>query len=233
MVKRTPGSEGQPSPHDISTKDAIIESALAVLGRDGFSNLTTRAIAQEAGVNQALINYHFGTKDKLLAQMLAALDSSKFGRQLDLYHEPGVPLSRKWRQAINFYREDLADGFVRITQELLTIGSVHADVAERYQAHLNRWRDLLTEVANAHLSDLGINLRPELVSSAVVSMWIGMSAQMMVGATEEDGRFFEVLDFIGDWLEERERLYHRNNDHHAEPEQTDEAEDEIDHRRGD
>jgi AcrR family transcriptional regulator len=41
-----------------------------VLARDGLSQTTTRKIAAEAGVNQAMIGYYFGGKDDLL---LAAL----------------------------------------------------------------------------------------------------------------------------------------------------------------
>ncbi len=178
---------------------------MGVLGRDGFSNLTTRAIAQEAGVNQALINYHFGTKDKLLLEMMVALESGKYGRQWSMYHEADVPLSRKWRQAVNFYRDDLDDGFVRMTQELFALGSVNASVADRNRDHLNRWRSLLMEVAKAYFPDLGITVSPELIASAIVSFWIGISAQILAGAAEQDGHFFEVLDFVGDWLEERER----------------------------
>ncbi|MEE4146608.1 MAG: CerR family C-terminal domain-containing protein [Halieaceae bacterium] len=47
------------------TRDALIRAALVVFGRSGFDAASTRAIAEAAGVNQALIGYHFGGKQGL------------------------------------------------------------------------------------------------------------------------------------------------------------------------
>ena len=38
--------------------------------KDGINNLTTRAIAREAGTNIASINYYFRSKDALVAEAL-------------------------------------------------------------------------------------------------------------------------------------------------------------------
>jgi AcrR family transcriptional regulator len=48
-----------------STRDALIQAATAVFAEQGFHAVTTRLLAQEAGVNQALIGYHFGGKEGL------------------------------------------------------------------------------------------------------------------------------------------------------------------------
>jgi AcrR family transcriptional regulator len=48
-----------------STRDALIQAATAVFAEQGFHAVTTRLLAQEAGVNQALIGYHFGGKQGL------------------------------------------------------------------------------------------------------------------------------------------------------------------------
>lgn len=48
-----------------STRAALIRAALEIFGRDGFHAASTRAIAQAAGVNQALIGFHFGGKQGL------------------------------------------------------------------------------------------------------------------------------------------------------------------------
>src|ERR1039457_1757513 len=54
-----------------NTRQALIEAAVEVLKSRGFNGASARAIATEAGVNQALVFYHFGTVAELL---LAALD---------------------------------------------------------------------------------------------------------------------------------------------------------------
>jgi AcrR family transcriptional regulator len=45
-----------------ATRDALIRAAVEIFGRDGFDATGTRALADAAGVNQALIAYHFGGK---------------------------------------------------------------------------------------------------------------------------------------------------------------------------
>ncbi len=47
------------------TREALLTAAIKIFGRDGFHAASTRAIAKEAGANQALIGYHFGGKQGL------------------------------------------------------------------------------------------------------------------------------------------------------------------------
>jgi AcrR family transcriptional regulator len=54
------------------TRQALLQAAIEIFGRDGFHAASTRAIASEAAANQALIGYHFGGKRGLY---LAAFES--------------------------------------------------------------------------------------------------------------------------------------------------------------
>lgn len=190
-----------------STQELILDAALRILARDGLPGLTARAIAAEAGTNLALVNYHFGSKQNLLLALSDALDSGKYARQRGMYAAPGVPLSVKWREAVAFYRQDLADGFVRVNTELHVLGFTNPEVAARARARLNRWRALLEEVAAAHLPALGVTIAPRLVVGAVMSLWLGMDLQLLSGFRESEGHFFAMLEFVGDWLEARERQF--------------------------
>lgn len=51
--------------HSDSTRETLIRAAIAIFGRSGFDGASTRAIADAAKVNQALISYHFGGKSGL------------------------------------------------------------------------------------------------------------------------------------------------------------------------
>lgn len=55
-----------------ATRAALVTAAIEVLGESGARGASARTIAGRAGVNQALVFYHFGSVDGLL---LAALDA--------------------------------------------------------------------------------------------------------------------------------------------------------------
>lgn len=181
-----------------------MQAAIAILGRDGYQGLTTRAIAREADANLALVNYYFGSKHGLLLAIYDALEREKFTRQDRMYAAANELLSAKWRRAVEYYRQDLADGFIRLQHELLILGYSDPRIAARARDRIKSWSALLREVADHYLPQLGIEIPPELLVSALVSGWYGMEAQHLVGMTEADGHYFEVLDRIGDWLETQE-----------------------------
>lgn len=52
------------------TREQILDAARLVLVRDGYERITTRRIAEEAGVNIATLHYYFGTKEDLLTQTI-------------------------------------------------------------------------------------------------------------------------------------------------------------------
>jgi AcrR family transcriptional regulator len=55
-----------------ATQDKIIKAASRAFARDGYEGASIRAIVAEADVNQAAINYHFGSKEGLYRAVLQA-----------------------------------------------------------------------------------------------------------------------------------------------------------------
>jgi AcrR family transcriptional regulator len=61
-----PPAEGTP-------RARILDAAARQFSVDGFSQSTTRAIAEAAGVNQAMIHYYFQSKTRLYERVLAGM----------------------------------------------------------------------------------------------------------------------------------------------------------------
>jgi AcrR family transcriptional regulator len=58
-----------------ATRAKLLDAAAEVFAEIGYNRATTREICARAGVNHALVNYHFGDKLELYAQMLQRLVS--------------------------------------------------------------------------------------------------------------------------------------------------------------
>lgn len=52
------------------TKERIIRTAEVLFARDGYAGTSLRNITDEADVNVAAVNYHFGSKENLLIEIL-------------------------------------------------------------------------------------------------------------------------------------------------------------------
>ena len=48
-----------------ATREALIGAAIELFSAQGFSSVSTRELAERSGINQALIGYHFGSKEGL------------------------------------------------------------------------------------------------------------------------------------------------------------------------
>ncbi|AEF42042.1 TetR/AcrR family transcriptional regulator [Hoyosella subflava] len=59
---------GDPS----ETRETIVSAARAMFAKHGFDKASVRKIAAEAGVDPALINHHFGSKQKLFVAAMRA-----------------------------------------------------------------------------------------------------------------------------------------------------------------
>jgi TetR/AcrR family transcriptional regulator, regulator of cefoperazone and chloramphenicol sensitivity len=59
-----------PAPPDDATRHQLLEAAAGVFAEAGFRDATVREICRRAGANIAAVNYHFGDKEKLYAEVL-------------------------------------------------------------------------------------------------------------------------------------------------------------------
>lgn len=68
----------------LSRKEKILEAALFLFAKNGYADTSTKEIAANAGVSEALIFKHFGNKDALLAHLI------KSGYRRVLQHHRGM-----------------------------------------------------------------------------------------------------------------------------------------------
>ncbi|SCF38590.1 transcriptional regulator, TetR family [Micromonospora mirobrigensis] len=82
--------------------DALLRTACDVIVERGLANTRTADVAEAAGVSQALVFYHFATKDRLLAQAFAYAAEQDLAR-LDAVIRSAAPPLVKLRRILRLY----------------------------------------------------------------------------------------------------------------------------------
>jgi AcrR family transcriptional regulator len=193
------------------TKTKILEAAFRRLAREGYAALSMREIAKVAGVNHALINYHFRSKDELVIAVLDAANRELLARQQNLYAAPG-DFAGKWAQARAFYQGDLASGFVRVQAELWAASLSNPGLREKFLPRLRAWRDVVLGAvrdAVAALEAHGTKLPPpftaEVIATWISEFWLGMEFVDLIGDRGEHRQHRAALDAMQVILETLDR----------------------------
>lgn len=80
---------------ELSTEEKILEAASKVFTEKGFAATRTRDIAEEAGINLALLNYYFRSKEKLFHQIMRVKVLQMFGSILPIIINGKTTLDEK------------------------------------------------------------------------------------------------------------------------------------------
>jgi AcrR family transcriptional regulator len=176
------------------TRTRLLDAAHTCLLDQGFAQLSTRRVADVAGVPLSQIHYHFRGKRGLVLAILEREDQRLLHRQHEMYGQ-GTPLWKRYEQACDFLDDDLRSGYVRVLQELIAAGWSDPEVARQVQDRLERWIDLLTEVAT-EMEQRGGTLGPFTARQigTLIAVTFGGAEQMILLGDERRTR--EVRDSL-------------------------------------
>lgn len=180
------------------TRSAILAAARGRLLAEGYANLSTRAVAEAAGVPLSQIHYHFRSKRQLILAVLDAENARLLDRQRAMFDTP-QPLSVRWELACDFLDADVASGYVRILQEMIAAGWSDVDVAAAVRGMLGGWYSLLADVARRELergADFG-EFTPDEVAALMGTPFLGAEELILLGMTETELPIRSALRKIG------------------------------------
>lgn len=92
---------------DVATEARILDAAQTVFVRRGVDGARTQEIADEAGVNKALLHYYFRTKDRLAEAVFKRIAGAFFPRVLAAF-ATDVSLEERVRQVVALETDFLA-----------------------------------------------------------------------------------------------------------------------------
>jgi AcrR family transcriptional regulator len=191
------------SPSRARAVEAFLDAAERLLIEAGHAGITTRRLASEAGLNQGLVHYYFGSLDEVLIQALERFTVRLIERQHALYGAD-LPFSEKWRQAMEYLEQDLAAGYPKIWLELQALGWNRPEIRERVARVNAEWREVLTDAfrkaGDTYRLDPG-DFPLDAVVSLVMTFNQGIELERLSGISEGHD---QLLAWIDRWLKSLE-----------------------------
>jgi AcrR family transcriptional regulator len=176
-----------------SAKNQILDKALALFAEKGFDGASTREIAESAGVNHALIKYHFGGK---LALWKSAVDllfirldevMTTLERENADIQDPKERLRRVLRHYIRYCAEHPEHARIMVQESTSENDRLAWAVQKHIMTAKTLMEDLFEElIANGDVPKMSpISLR-YIVASACQSIFtLGAEVQLLYGVNSE------------------------------------------------
>jgi AcrR family transcriptional regulator len=184
--------------------DTFLDAAERLLVEVGHAGITTRRLAEEAGLNHGLVHYYFGSMEEVLVRVLERFTERLIKRQREMY-EQKVPFLDKWREAMGYLDEDLKSGYQKVWLELQALAWNRPELKSRVALVNAKWRAVLTEAFSPAITRYGIDTNTFPVD-ALVSLVMTFNQGILL---ERHSGIFEghtvLLDSVDRWLESLER----------------------------
>jgi AcrR family transcriptional regulator len=186
-----------------AAEGALLDAAERLLVEVGHAGITTRGLAEEAGVNHGLVHYYFGSIENLLVRVLERFTAELTERQRAMYAAADVPFIEKWRQAMLYLvSEDVA--YEKIWLELQALAWNRPELREPLARVNDEWRAVLTEAFAEPRERYGIEMPLDALVSLVMTFNEGVILERLSGI--ETGHA-ALLEWIDGWMEAKERSW--------------------------
>jgi AcrR family transcriptional regulator len=164
------------------TRTVILDAARSRLLADGYAGLSTRKVADEAGVPLSQLHYHFGSKQGLILELFEEENQRRLARQQRLYAED-APLWQRYERACDYLEDDLESGYVRVLQEMIAASWSNKELGSAVRELLDGWFALLADVAREAEHQHG-PLGPftaEEMATLIGTAFIGSESLLLLG----------------------------------------------------
>jgi AcrR family transcriptional regulator len=183
---------------------AMMDAAEHLLYEVGHAGVTTRAVAEAAGVNHGLVHYYFGSMDELLTQTLERFVDQLADALEDLYADHNLSFAEKWRLGSQFWVDEPTSRFPKILLELLAMGWNMPQLRPRLAEVHARFRAIFEHHFGEAMRDYGLDESEfplKVIVAAVTSYQLGLIVEGLSGVQEGHR---ELHAWIQSWIDDLE-----------------------------
>ncbi|MFC3962297.1 TetR/AcrR family transcriptional regulator [Nocardia jiangsuensis] len=191
-----------PSPRRIGAPDAknrgvLLEAAQQLLLDEGWAAVTSRRVAERAGLKPQLVHYYFRSMDDLLLEIFIRRADEGLVMQAEMM-ETSAPLRALWEFSIDPAAVRFTMEFVGLSNHRPAIRAAVADYAERF-------RTIQTTALTRILAEYGLDTERFPPAAMAVLMTSVSRVVVLERALGMSGGHSEAFDLVEREIAELER----------------------------
>jgi AcrR family transcriptional regulator len=197
-------------PQRQATEQRFLDAAERLLVEIGYASITTRRLAEEAGVNHGLVHYYFGSMEELFLQVLERFTGRLIDRQRAMYASD-LPYVEKWREAMRYLDRDRP--YQKVWWELQAMAWNRPEFRKRVEQVHAAWCDAMREAVADALTRYrldGLPLSADEWVTLIVALNEGIILERLSGITRGHEALLAGIDGWLSTLEQRRKPVQRS-----------------------
>lgn len=182
----------------LRTRAAILDATEALMREEGYAAVTSRRIAERAGLKSQLVHYHFGTMDELFQEAFRRNERLYFERAMQLLRAKN-PLRLMWKEQKSTEGMDIVAEYVAAANHRKVL---QGELVQSWA----RFRMLNTTAVAKYFADNEIDpgrFSPEVIAFLITAVSNALIAESQLGFTQHHREIIGFMEQVIDSLNPR------------------------------
>jgi AcrR family transcriptional regulator len=189
------------------TRTRLLEGALETLRTKGIAGASARSIAAAAGVNQALVFYHFGSVHELVSTACEEASRERVASYAEEF-DAVTSLSELLQLGLRIHEREQAEGNLIVLAQLLAGAQSDHELAAPAALALNRWIEMIEQVLRRVLASSAFADVLDIpgLARAITAAFVGLElyegidrpgSESALSAIAQLGALIDVVEDLG------------------------------------
>jgi AcrR family transcriptional regulator len=188
LFRRDMKTPGKRESERLRTRSALMDATEALMREQGYASVSSRRVAERAGLKSQLVHYHFGSMEDLFLETYRRNSVAFFGRHLQALASSD-PLDELWKFSRN------PEG-IELVMEFVAAANHHKSLRDEMRKSADEARMIRDAVISKSFNDRpteSIRYSPTVVSFLVAAVSRALNTEKMIGVT---GGHEEIENFM-------------------------------------
>jgi AcrR family transcriptional regulator len=173
------------------TRTAILDATEAIMREEGYAAVSSRRVAERAGLKSQLVHYHFGTMDELFLELYRRTEEDYFSRHLKSLTSSD-PIGELWK-----FSTDTSG--IELVLEFVAAANHRKSLRDELARGTERSRSIQNAILTRLLQDSGtdpVQYPPEILSFFISSVSRALVTEANLGVTAGHAAIFEYVEIL-------------------------------------